>query len=84
MAILERYADRRLQCAYENACDCLYYGMGSKDWLDCGITKEQRKEVWAVAWYDMGDGCEENGEKPIPEIMKEVYAFQATNERRAR
>ena len=74
MTYCERYADRRLQCAYENACDCLYYGIGPGEWNDCGIAKEQRREVWAVAWYDMGDGCEENGRKPILEILSEVYA----------
>ena len=74
MAYVERYSDPQLQAAYENACDCLYYGMGPSGWTDCGIPQEKRKEVWAVAWYDMGDGFEDEGRKPIPEIMKEVFA----------
>ncbi len=73
MAYIRRYEDQTVQNAYENACDCLYDGIGSKYWNDCGITPEKRKEVWTVAWYDMGDGCEENGKKPISEIMTEVY-----------
>lgn len=74
MAYIRRYEDQTTQNAYENACDCLYFGMSSKDWHDCGIPQEKRKEVWAVAWYDMGDGCDENGNKPVHEIMAEVYS----------
>ena len=74
MTYVVRYRDQRLQAAYENACDCLYYGMGTGYWNDCGIPAEKRKEVWAVAWYDMGDGFEDNGNRPISEIMREVFA----------
>lgn len=73
MARLIRYEDQTIQNAYENACDCLIYGMGPNHWGDCGISPDMRKEVWAVAWYDMGDGCEENGKKSIPAIIAEVY-----------
>lgn len=78
MAYCKRYEDQQSQAAYENACDCLYFGMGPKHWNDCGITKEKRREVWAVAWYDMGDGAEENGRKPIREIADEVYGKRRT------
>jgi len=68
----KRYEDPQMQAAYENACDCLYFGMGSKCWNDCGIPQERRKEVWGVAWYDLGDGCD-SPIRPIPEIVKEIY-----------
>lgn len=29
---MKRYNDVKLQAAYENACDCLYYGYGKKVW----------------------------------------------------
>lgn len=73
MAYIRRYEDQTMQNAYENACDCLRFGESSGDWQDCGIPQEMRKEVWAVAWYDMGDGCEENGKKSILAIIAEVY-----------
>lgn len=74
MAYIRRYENQAMQNAYENACDCLRYGIGKADWSDCGIPQNARKEVWAVAWYDMGDGHEENGKKPIWDIMGEVYS----------
>lgn len=68
-----RYNQAAVQAAYENACDCHYFGMSPSEWQDCSIPEDLRKEVWAVAWYDMGDGCEENGAKSISAIMAEVY-----------
>lgn len=69
MRYLQRYEDQRLQNAYENACDCRYFGMGILDWVDCGVSKEQRKEIWAVSWYDMGDGYEETPMRAISDVM---------------
>lgn len=74
MAYTRRYECDQLQAAYENACDCMYYGMGPKFWNDCGIPQEKRKEVWAVAWFDLGDGCEDNGKRSISAIIAEVFA----------
>lgn len=55
-----RYADnRQKRVAYENACDCLYFGMGSQDWCRNGLEKEDAAEVWATAFYDMSDGVSE-------------------------
>lgn len=74
MEYIRRYENQTEQNAYENACDCLYYGMGPNIWDDCGIQQDMRKEIWAVAWYDIGDGCEENGKKSISEIMEEFFS----------
>lgn len=72
MGYIRRYDNQLYQNSYENACDCLYYGMGSKAWEDCGVDAEKRREIWAVAWYDLGDGCEENGKRSIESIVAEV------------
>lgn len=53
---IKRYQDQALQGAYENACDCHYYGMGSRAWNDCGIDKDRRAEVWKLAFWDMAEG----------------------------
>ena len=76
MARLIRYEDQTLQNAYENACDCQVFGTGPKQWEDCGISPDMRKEVWAVAWYDMGNGFNDTAIKSIPEIMAEVYGMK--------
>ena len=71
MSYFKRYGDPTTQNAYENACDCLYYGMGSGNWNDCGIPKEKRKEVWKVAFWDMaeGDNYTDVNRPSIAEIM---------------
>ena len=74
MAYYERYDDLRLQTAYENACDCLYFGMGSGAWHDCGISKEQRKEVWKVAFWDMAEG--ENYTDDNRPTIEEIMAYK--------
>jgi len=61
MAYKERYQDLRKQAAYENACDCRYFGMGSKDWVDCGLSKPEREEVWKLAFWDMAEPDCEHG-----------------------
>lgn len=55
MTYKRRYADQAEQNAYENACDCHYFGMGSKDWEDCGIKKERRAEIWRQSWEDVAN-----------------------------
>lgn len=73
---IRRYKNQMMQNAYENACDCHKFGMLSSEWEDCGIPSTKRNEVWAVAWYDMGDGYEEHGKrtiKGIMRLMRDVY-----------
>lgn len=55
MTYKRRYADQTEQNAYENACDCHYFGMGSKDWEDCGIEKERRAKIWRQSWEDVAN-----------------------------
>ncbi len=51
-----RYSDNlQLKAAYENACDCHYFGMGSRDWNSCGISDDMRKIVWNRAFWDMAE-----------------------------
>lgn len=56
MQYKRRYKNQTAQNAYENACDCHYFGMGSNEWEDCGIPKSQRAKIWKKAWEDMADG----------------------------
>ena len=56
MSYPKKFDDRTKQNAFENACDCLYFGQGPKDWNDCGIPKEERKEVWKAAFWYMAEG----------------------------
>jgi len=56
----KRYAsNRQKRVAYENACDCLYYGMSSREWCRNGLENEEAAEVWRMAYYDMTDGANE-------------------------
>ena len=47
------------QGAFENACDCLYYGYGKKYWLDMGwnmgLSKEKSDEIWQKAFEKMSE-----------------------------
>ncbi len=49
----KRYQNKTEQCAYENACDCIYYGYSIKYWIDCGIDKGKRDSIWNAALTDM-------------------------------
>ena len=56
MKMKNRYQDDiTLKVAYENACDCLYYGMGSKNWDSCGISESMKKIVWNQAFWDLAE-----------------------------
>ena len=55
MQYKRRYNNQTEQNAYENACDCHYYGMGSSNWVDCGIDKSKRAKIWKQAWEDMAN-----------------------------
>lgn len=48
-----RYGDYDRQAAYENACDCLYYGCGKRYWNRCGVTPPEAEEIWRQALADM-------------------------------
>lgn len=52
----KKFDNQTKQNAFENACDCLYFGQGPKDWNDCGIPKEERQEVWKAAFWYMAEG----------------------------
>lgn len=65
-----RYNDRAKQAAYENAYDCFYFGMSSKDWNDCGIHQDQRAEVWRLAFWDCAEPDYEHGD-----MVDDTYVF---------
>lgn len=46
--------DMRKQWAYENACDCILWGLGLPAWKSCGLDKIQRRIVWSRACKDVG------------------------------
>ena len=50
-----RYKNQTEQNAYENACDCHYYGVSSREWNDCGITQAKRATIWHKAWEDVAN-----------------------------
>lgn len=66
----QRYYRQQYQYAYENACDCHYFGIGPSGWNDCNIPKEKRAEIWKLAYWDMAEPDIEHGE-----MMGEVYIF---------
>ena len=40
--------------AYQNACDCIYYGYGKSYWDDCGLDNESiANQVWKAAKNDL-------------------------------
>ena len=41
------------QSAYENACDCLYYGYGQKHWNNCELAEKEAQSIWQEARRDM-------------------------------
>lgn len=43
------FRDTRLEVAYENACDCLYYGEGRSTWQPGELTPEEQDIVWQLA-----------------------------------
>lgn len=72
----QRYADADKQISYENACDCQRDGLLSTAWCRSPfLTDDEEKEIWAVAWYDCGDGFDDTTMKPIREIVGDVWGF---------
>lgn len=53
MSYKKRFADDQKQFAYENACDCLYYGYGKRYWNNCGLSEHDAEKVWEKAYSDM-------------------------------
>ena len=47
--------DDRKQWAYENACDCIIYGLGMSAWKCYGINMYQRHIIWWRAAQDVGN-----------------------------
>lgn len=47
--------DQRKQGAYENACDCIMYGLGMTAWKFYGLNTGQRYKVWWKAAQDVGN-----------------------------
>lgn len=47
--------DQRKQWAYENACDCISWGLGMTAWKYYGLSIEQRYIVWWRAAQDVGN-----------------------------
>ena len=45
--------NEREQAAYENACDCIYYGYERGRWNSCGLSTEDADRIWKEAYYDM-------------------------------
>lgn len=47
--------DQQKQQAYENACDCIMWGLGMTAWKSCGLSLSQRYKVWWKAAQDVGN-----------------------------
>ena len=47
--------DQRKQWAYENACDCIIFGIGMSAWKSCGLDGLQRRIIWNAACIDVGN-----------------------------
>ena len=67
-----RYKRTDKQNAYENACDCMRFGMSSADWNDCGLSIGERREVWRLAFWDTAEPDREHGK-----MVRGVYRFDA-------
>lgn len=44
-----------MRVAYENACDCHYFGTGSAEWDSCGLSERMRRIVWDRAFWDVAE-----------------------------
>lgn len=46
---------------YENACDCMYYGEGKREWFKtCELSMENAEKVWNLAFEYMSHDWEES------------------------
>ena len=74
MPYKERYKDRTKQAAYENACDCFYFGSGKSEWNPCGLPLPEQKEVWRLAYWDMAEPDIEHGRMENDSyVFKQLY-----------
>lgn len=56
LAYPQKYHDNlQKQAAFDNACDCLWFGCGRKDWNNCGLSPEESDEVWHEAFVYMSN-----------------------------
>ena len=55
MSYKKRYQEANKQAAYENACDCLYYGYDRKYWNSCELEESEANKVWNQAFNDMAE-----------------------------
>lgn len=46
--------------AYENACDCFYYGEGWDKWNSCGLDNDTATRVWNAACIMMSRNESDN------------------------
>lgn len=49
------FYDGELQCAYYNACDCLYYGEGKDVWVHDNVDGELADFVWQTAFNSLAE-----------------------------
>ena len=47
--VIMKKETKQEQAAYENACDCLYYGYGRKHWNSCGLSEDDADRIWKDA-----------------------------------
>lgn len=47
--------NKQKQAAFENACDCLYYGYGKKSCNFCGLSEQEADQVWHEAFVYMSN-----------------------------
>ena len=66
---MSRKNNEIIQAAYENACDCLYYGYGKSAWNNCGLPKPTANMIWERAKYDLAYANE------YPSEVKRLYNY---------
>jgi hypothetical protein len=47
--IKRQYEDNKMECAFENAIDCLVYGYGKNVWNSYDLSENDKIEVWNKA-----------------------------------
>jgi len=57
---MKAYEEHDKQAAFENACDCLYYGMGKKYWKEMNwnmdLPEKESDDIWENAFRYMAEG----------------------------
>lgn len=57
---MARQIRHEVLAAYENACDCFYYGEGKDKWNSCGLDDETASRVWVSACIMMSKNESDN------------------------